>query len=111
MTHPKHHVAKVYHGILKGVVQREDIEKLRTGVTLDDGYVTQPAQAKYLGPAGSHSRVEITVYEGKNHQVRRMARAIGHPVLRLRRVRWAVCAWAGWRRASTESYPRRKFRR
>ena len=68
------------------MVQREDIEKLRTGVTLDDGYVTQPAQAKYLGPAGSHSRVEITVYEGKNHQVRRMARAIGHPVLRLRRV-------------------------
>ena len=86
MTHPKHHVAKVYHGILKGMVQQEDIEKLRAGVTLEDGYVTRPAQAKYLGAAGSHSRVEITVYEGKNHQVRRMARAIGHPVLKLRRV-------------------------
>ena len=86
LTHPKHHIAKVYHGILKGKVQQEDIEKLQSGVTLDDGYVTRPALAKYLGPAGSHSRVEITVYEGKNHQVRRMARAVGHPVLRLRRV-------------------------
>lgn len=87
MTHPKHHMPKTYRAIMKGLVTEETLQKLKKGVVLDDGYKTAPAQARLLGPTGKHSRVEITVYEGKNHQVRRMAKAVGHPVLRLTRIR------------------------
>ncbi len=86
MTHPRHHIPKTYHAVLTGEVKSEDIQRLRTGVTLDDGYKTRPAKARLLGVSGHNSRVEITIYEGKNHQVRRMAKAIHHPVLRLKRI-------------------------
>ncbi len=87
LTHPKNRVPKVYDAILKGEVVSNEIERLKKGVVLDDGYRTAPCEARLVGRVGSNnSRVEITVYEGKNHQVRRMAKSVGHPVLRLKRV-------------------------
>lgn len=86
MTHPRHHVAKTYHALLQGEVKGEELRALSQGVILDDGYRTRPAKVRLLGMKGRDSRVEITIYEGKNHQVRRMAKAIHHPVLRLKRV-------------------------
>ena len=59
---------------------------METGVVLDDGYKTAKAKARLVSRAGTNSRIEVTIYEGKNHQVRRMAKAVGHPVLRLERV-------------------------
>lgn len=87
LTHPKHHFPKTYEALLQGEVKSQDLETLRKGVVLDDGYRTRPAGARLIGLNGHNSRVEITIYEGKNHQVRRMAKAIRHPVLRLKRVR------------------------
>lgn len=86
LTHPKNRVGKVYEAVLRGQVSSEEIAKLARGVVLDDGYRTARAKVRLLGKVGSdNSRVEFTLYEGKNHQVRRMARAVGHPVLRLKR--------------------------
>lgn len=87
LTHPKHHMPKTYRAVMKGEVTGEDTLKLSRGVVLDDGYKTAPARARLLGPSGRNSRVELTIFEGKNHQVRRMAKAIGHPVLKLERIR------------------------
>lgn len=87
LTHPKHHMPKTYRAVLKGEVTGEETLKLSRGVVLDDGYKTAPARARLLGPSGRNSKVEITIYEGKNHQVRRMAKAVGHPVLKLERIR------------------------
>lgn len=86
LTHPGNRVGKVYRALLRGEVTGEKLQRLERGVVLDDGYKTQKAKARLVSRAGSNSRVEITIYEGKNHQVRRMARVIGHPVLRLQRV-------------------------
>lgn len=86
LTHPGHRVAKVYRALLRGEVTGDELRRLEKGVVLDDGYKTAKAKARLLAKAGSNSRVELTIFEGKNHQVRRMARAIGHPVLRLERI-------------------------
>jgi len=86
LTHPKHKIPKVYRAILKGQLQPNELRRLENGVVLDDGYKTAKAKVRLLSKVGDNSRVEFTICEGKNHQVRRMARAVGHPVLRLQRV-------------------------
>jgi len=86
LTHPQHRVKKVYQALIKGEITDEEIRKLEKGVTLDDGYKTAPAEVRLLSMRGSNSRLEITIYEGKNHQIRRMTKAVGHPVLKLIRV-------------------------
>jgi pseudouridine synthase len=60
------------------------LEQLRSGLELDDG-PTAPAQARMLGPA----RVELSLHEGRKHQIKRMLAAVGHPVTRLHRSRYA----------------------
>ena len=86
LTHPKHHIPRTYEAILKGRPDSEAISRLERGVRLDDGYKTKPAKVRVIEGSENSSRVEFTLFEGKNHQVRRMARAVGHPVMRLRRV-------------------------
>lgn len=85
MTHPRFGVAKTYHAVLRGRPSELALQKLREGITLDDG-PTQPAELIRLGHEGSTTAVQITLHEGRNRQVRRMFEAIGHPVLRLKRV-------------------------
>ena len=65
----------------------EDVEKLRQGVEIDDGYLTKPAKAKILkiDEQKKISRVEITIHEGKNRQVRKMCEAIRKKVIALHR--------------------------
>lgn len=85
MTHPRFGVAKTYHAVLGGRPSELALQKLREGITLDDG-PTQPAEVIRLGHEGSTTAVQITLHEGRNRQVRRMFEAIGHPVRRLKRV-------------------------
>lgn len=85
LTHPKHHISRTYEAVVKGKPDSEAISRLERGVRLDDGYKTKPARIRLLEAGEESSRVEFVIYEGKNHQVRRMARAVGHPVLRLKR--------------------------
>ena len=84
LAHPRYGVEKVYEAEVEGEPTHEDLERLRAGVELDDG-PTAPAQARRLG----RSRVELTLHEGRKHQVKRMLAAVGHPVTRLHRSAYA----------------------
>lgn len=86
VTHPKHEITKTYTVTLKGIINNEDVNKLRCGVEIED-YVTKPAKVKILktDEEKNVSRLEITIHEGKNRQVRKMCEAIGRKVLALHR--------------------------
>ena len=89
ITHPKHEITKTYTVTVKGIVSKEDIEKLENGVEIDDGYITRPAKARIMkiDKEKDISRVEIIIHEGKNRQVRKMCEAIGKKVLALHRAK------------------------
>ena len=86
VTHPKHEINKTYTVTLRGIVTDEEVQKLRDGVKIED-YVTRPAKVKILktDKEKKQSRLEITIHEGKNRQVRKMCEAIGRKVLALHR--------------------------
>ena len=84
LAHPRYEVDKVYVAEVEGDPGPEQIHALETGVELDDGR-TAPARARRLGPR----RVELSVHEGRKHQVRRMLEAVGHPARRLHRLNYA----------------------
>ncbi|MFO0732840.1 MAG: pseudouridine synthase [Nitrospiraceae bacterium] len=86
LLHPKYHVAKTYLIKVKGVLNDEDIDALERGVKLEDG-VTAPAKVVKVSKAESNSWLEVTIHEGRKHQVKRMMEAVGHPVIKLTRVR------------------------
>jgi 23S rRNA pseudouridine2605 synthase len=82
LTHPRYEVPKTYRAQLSaGPVGERALAALRRGVELEDG-PTAPARVRRLGA----EEIEITIREGRNHQVRRMCEAVGHPVRSLRRV-------------------------
>ena len=89
VTHPKHEINKTYTVTLVGIVSNEDIEALRSGVVIDGDYTTKPARARIMkiDEQKNISRVEITIHEGKNRQVRKMCEAIGKKVLALHRAK------------------------
>ena len=86
VTHPKHEINKTYTVTIKGIVKKEDVEKLRKGVDIG-GYRTKPAKVKILKTDDEKdiSRLEIIIHEGKNRQVRKMCESIGYKVLALHR--------------------------
>jgi 23S rRNA pseudouridine2605 synthase len=84
LAHPKYEVEKVYEAEVEGEPSDEALRRLAEGVELDDGR-TAPAKVRRLGP----STVELSIHEGRNRQVRRMLEAVGHPVRRLHRSRYA----------------------
>lgn len=86
ITHPKHEINKTYTVTLKGIIQNNEVEQLRKGVKIED-YITKPAKVKILKTdlEKDISKLEITIHEGKNRQVRKMCEAIGKKVLALHR--------------------------
>jgi 23S rRNA pseudouridine2605 synthase len=84
LSHPRYGVDKVYEVVVEGDPRPETLERLRTGVELEDGR-TAPAGARRLG----RCRLEVTIHEGRKHQVKRMLAAVGHPVRRLHRRAYA----------------------
>jgi len=84
-THPSHEVNKVYHALVKGDPTQQTLATLRRGVLLEDG-PTAHAQVKQLKKIQGNTLLEIIIHEGRNRQVRRMCKAVGHPVLDLKRV-------------------------
>jgi 23S rRNA pseudouridine2605 synthase len=87
LTHPRYHVPKRYRVRVKGFVERETAIRLRNGIELEDGK-TAPADVAFVDfdSVTQASIIEITLYEGRNRQVRRMMEAVGHPVRALQRV-------------------------
>ncbi len=101
ITHPRYKLPKVYWVLVEGVPDRHALARLQQGVRLKDGYVTRPArvvvmpQAPHVWPRNPPARsrgpttwLQITLWEGKKHQVRKMTAAVGLPTLRL--IRWAI---------------------
>ncbi len=86
VTHPKHEITKTYTVTVHGIITNEAVERLRNGVEIDD-YVTRPAKVKILktDEEKNISRLEITIHEGKNRQVRKMCEAVGSKVIALHR--------------------------
>lgn len=87
ITHPSKKIAKVYRAIVKGKVSEKSKVHFENGLEIED-YITSPAKMKILkyDKINNRSFLEVTIYEGRNRQVRKMLRKIGNPVLRLRRV-------------------------
>ncbi|WLR50289.1 pseudouridine synthase [Bacillus tianshenii] len=83
---PKKHVQKVYYAKIDGEVTEKDVEKFQQGVTLDDGYVTKPAELTIL-KSGEQSEIEVMITEGKFHQVKRMFEAVDKRVTFLMRIK------------------------
>jgi pseudouridine synthase len=84
LAHPRYGVEKVYEAEVEGEPSDEALARLEQGVELDDG-PTAPAKARRVAPSTS----ELTIHERRKHQVKRMLAAVGHPVTRLRRSRYA----------------------
>ncbi|HEY8774649.1 MAG TPA: pseudouridine synthase [Gaiellaceae bacterium] len=84
LAHPRYEVDKVYEVEVEGDPSPDALLRLEQGIDLDDGE-TAPARARRLG----RGRVELTLHEGRKHQVKRMLEAVGHPVTRLHRSRYA----------------------
>jgi 23S rRNA pseudouridine2605 synthase len=80
LAHPRYGVEKTYVVDVEGEPTDDTIERLASGIELEDG-LTAPARARRLG----RGRIELTIHEGRNRQVRRMLEAVGHPVTRLHR--------------------------
>lgn len=86
---PKSHVPKLYYVQIKGKISREEIGRLEVGLRLTDGYITKPALVRILHNAtqtDALSEVELTIYEGKFHQVKRMFTVLGKEVVYLKRL-------------------------
>jgi 23S rRNA pseudouridine2605 synthase len=90
LAHPRYEVEKVYEAEVEGEPDEEALRRLGEGLALDDG-PTAPAVARLVGP----STVELSLHEGRKHQVKRMLAAVGHPVRRLHRSRYAGLTLAG----------------
>lgn len=86
LLHPRYHVPKTYLIKVKGVLTDEDFAQLEQGVRLEDG-MTSPAQVKKVRKVEANSWLEITIREGRKHQVKRMLESVGHPVIKLMRIR------------------------
>jgi pseudouridine synthase len=84
LAHPRYEVEKVYDVEVEERPSAEALARLERGVELDDG-LTAPASVRRLGP----TRIELSIHEGRKHQVKRMCEAVGHPVRKLHRSRYA----------------------
>lgn len=86
VTHPKHEISKTYNVTVVGKVSTKEVEMLRSGVDIDE-FVTSKAEVKILkiDEEKNISRLQITIHEGKNRQIRRMCEAINKKVLSLHR--------------------------
>lgn len=106
LAHPRYEVDKVYEAEVEGEPSDDALRRLAEGVELEDGR-TAPAHVRRLAP----SRLELVLHEGRKHQVKRMCEAVGHPVRRLHRPRYAGLTVGGlapgeWRELTAEEITR-----
>lgn len=90
LMHPRYKIEKEYIAKVEGIPDRRELKKLEDGIMLEDGK-TAPAKVKIMSMDRKKNTtiVRLVITEGRNHQVRRMLEALGHPVMKLKRERYA----------------------
>lgn len=88
LTHPKNNIRKVYHVVTDQNVSKEDLEKLKAGFELEDGFVA-PDDIEFVGTGHNKKDIGIEIHSGKNRIVRRMFEHLGYKVVKLDRVMFA----------------------
>ncbi|MCX7914391.1 MAG: rRNA pseudouridine synthase [Thermodesulfovibrionales bacterium] len=86
ILHPSNKIPKTYQVKVKGIIDQAKINKLSKGIKLEDG-LTHPSEIRKISETENNSWLEVVLYEGKKRQIRRMFEAVGHPVLKLKRVK------------------------
>ena len=96
LIHPKNNIDKVYVAKIEGILTGLEIKQLERGVVID-GFKTSPAiiKVRKKDKKNNDSLVQITIHEGKNHQVKKMFEAVGHKVIKLKRERIAFLDLSG----------------
>lgn len=96
LTHPKGHIEKTYSAKIEGIITQKDIKILENGILLD-GIKTKKAMAKIkkIDKTNKKSYVELTITEGRNHQVKNMFLSLGYKVLKLKRTNYAFLDLSG----------------
>jgi pseudouridine synthase len=88
LTHPRFEVTKTYHAWVRGNVSLETASRLARGVLLEDG-MTAPGRVRILARARTQTQIELEIHEGRNREVKRMCKLVGHPVKQLTRIAFA----------------------
>ena len=109
LLHPRYEVQKTYVARIAMGLSEAALMALREGVKLEDG-LTAPARVRVLETAPGRTRVEITIHEGRNRQVRRMFKAVGHEVLALKRTAFAGLSLEGVRRGEHRALTEEEIR-
>lgn len=85
LTHPRHHIPKTYDVVVAGELSADRIDSWRKGLVLE-GRRTLPAEVAVISATSKYTELKITLWEGRNRQIRRIAEYLGHPVKKLHRV-------------------------
>lgn len=85
---PKWHVDKVYYAEINKEVTKDDISEFEKGIVLDDGYECLPAKLEIIHAESNGSEINLTIQEGKFHQVKRMFESVGKEVVYLKRIKF-----------------------
>ena len=88
LLHPKFQIDKTYRVKVSGSITDDKIEKLQNGIELEDG-ITAPAKVHLFGKSSTEAKLDITIHEGRNRQIRRMIAGVGCEVKKLKRIRFA----------------------
>jgi len=91
LLHPRYGLPRVYEAEVAGTVARQDLERWQRGVVLEDG-PAKPVALRLLASNAQRSRLSLTFAEGRKHEVKRYCEALGHRVLRLKRVAFGPVA-------------------
>jgi len=86
ILHPSSRIPKTYHVKVDGFPDERDVQRLQKGIRLEDG-ITAPSKVRLIRHTKANSWYEITIHEGRKRQIRRMFERIGHPVIKLKRIR------------------------
>lgn len=97
LTHPKHLIGKTYIVTILGMIKNEDIQKLKDGVIIDD-YKLRPCEITIMEKQSNKTKMNITIYEGRNREIRKMFETVGKKVIYLKRIKIADFEMKGLKR-------------
>ena len=88
LAHPSYEINKVYEALVKGSFNKIAADQIQKGIRLEDGAIGR-ARVNILGYIKSSTRLRLTLHEGRKREVKQLCKAVGYPVIRLRRVEFA----------------------